>query len=455
MTNAAFPPDFVWGAATSAFQIEGAADQRGDSIWDEFCRTPGWVIDGTDGRVACDHVERFAEDVALMKSLGLQAYRFSVSWPRVLPEGRGTINTAGLDFYSRLVDALLDSGITPYVTLYHWDLPLALHREGGWPQRATAHAFVEYAEIVAKHLGDRVQNFITHNEPRVASMLGYHIGKHAPGICDPAQALAACHHLLLSHGLAVPVIRAEVPNAKVGITLDLAPMHAASSDPGHRDARRLHDGHFNRWFLDPVHGRGYPKDLMQHFAERKVLPATGLPECLPGDEEIIGVATDFLGVNYYRRNVVSTESFPDPEPPEVAPENATPAEYTEMGWEVYPEGLWETLVRVHLDYEPGPIFVTENGASYSTPPAADGSVPDVHRTNFLRTHFEQAQRAINDGVPLAGYFVWSLLDNFEWERGYQQRFGIVWVDYETQERTPKDSALFFKEVIANNALPPR
>lgn len=449
----AFPPGFIWGAATSSFQIEGAADRRGDSIWDEFCRQPGAVKDGTDGRVACAHVDRYADDVALMKDLGLMAYRFSVSWPRVLPEGRGTVNEAGVDFYDRLVDAILAADITPYLTLYHWDLPLALAKQGGWPVRATGEAFVDYAQIVARRLGDRVKHFITHNEPRVASMLGYHMGIHAPGIRDAAAALAASHHLLWSHGEAVPAIRAIVPDADVGITLDLAPMHAATRDPAHRDARRLHDGHFNRWFLDPVHGRGYPDDMLRHFVDRGVLPASGLPQVLPGDEDTIGVATDFLGINYYRRNVVESESFPDPEPPEVAPPDATPQTYTEMGWEVYPKGLWETLLRVHLDYEPGPLFVTENGASYSTAPAADGSIPDVHRTEFLRGHFEAAHRAIADGVPLRGYFVWSLLDNFEWERGYLQRFGIVWVDYETLERTPKDSAKFFARVIEDNAVP--
>lgn len=455
MNGAAFPPGFVWGAATSAFQIEGAADGRGESIWDEFCRRPGAIEDGTDGRVACEHVERFEHDVALMRELGLRAYRFSVSWPRVLPQGRGQPNEAGIDFYSRLVDRLLEAGITPYVTLYHWDLPLALHRAGGWPVRATAEAFVDYAELMVRRLGDRVRHWVTHNEPRVASMVGHHLGRHAPGMQDPMAALSASHHLLLSHGWAVPVIRAHVPGAEVGITLDLAPIHAASADPEHQRARRLHDGHFNRWFLDPVFGRGYPADMLRHFADRQVLPSRGLPVVLSGDEDVIGVPTDFLGINYYRRNVVHSESFPALEDEQPWDPSAPPSERTEMGWEVFPEGLWETLVRVHLDYAPTAIYVTENGASYSTGPAEDGSIPDVLRLEFLRGHFQQARRAIDDGVPLRGYFVWSLLDNFEWDRGYTQRFGIVWVDYETQERRLKDSARFYRRVIADNAVPAR
>lgn len=388
-----------------------------------------------------------------MRELGLHAYRFSVSWPRVQPDGRGQPSEAGLDFYSRLVDLLLDAGITPYVTLYHWDLPLALEKSGGWPVRATADAFVDYAELVARRLGDRVRNWITHNEPRVASMVGYHMGRHAPGRQEPAAALAASHHMMLSHGRAVPVIRSHVKDAVVGITLDLAPIHAATNDPEHQRARRLHDGHFNRWFLDPVFGRGYPRDMLRHFAERGVLPESGLPEVKPGDEETIGVPIDFLGINYYRRNIVQSESFPEPEAEEDVGD--PDADYTEMDWEVYPTGLWETLTRVHLDYAPAAIYVTENGASYSTGPAEDGSVPDARRLEYLRGHFLAAHRAIEDGVPLRGYFVWSLLDNFEWERGYTQRFGIVWVDYETQERRLKDSALFYRGVIADNAVPPK
>lgn len=451
MESRVFPPGFVWGAATSSFQIEGAAASRGESIWDEFCRRPGAIEDGSDGRVACQHVERMEQDVALMRELGLRAYRFSISWPRVQPQGRGQPDEAGLDFYSRLVDTLLAADITPYVTLYHWDLPQALQQQGGWPMRSTAEAFVDYAVLVARRLGDRVEHWATHNEPRVASMLGYHLGRHAPGWRDPLAALSASHHLLLSHGMAVPAIRAVVPRAQVGLTLDLAPIHAASADPAHRRARRLHDGHFNRWFLDPVFGRGYPIDMIRHFVDRRVISPAGLSVVRPGDEEVIAAPTDFLGINYYRRNIVRSESFPEPEAEEDV--GAPDAEYTEMGWEVYPEGLWQTLMRVHLDYAPPTIYVTENGASYSTGPDSDGAVPDARRCEYLRSHFEQARRAIDDGVPLRGYFVWSLFDNFEWERGYTQRFGIVWVDYETLERRLKDSALFYRGVIAANAVP--
>lgn len=454
MAELAYPRDFIWGAATSCFQIEGAADSRGDSIWDEFCRKSGAISDGTDGRVACEHVKRFSQDVAMMRELGLQAYRFSISWPRVLPEGRGAVDEAGLDFYSRLVDCLLDAGITPYVTLYHWDLPLALHREGGWPHRATAQAFVDYAEIVARRLGDRVAHWVTHNEPRVASIIGYHVGAHAPGERDAGTALAAAHHMLLSHGWAVPAIRSHVADAQVGITLDLAPIHAASDDPEVTRARRLHDGLFNRWFLDPVFGRGYPEDMQDFFRERQVVPASGLPQVEPGDEAAIGAPIDFLGINYYRRNIVRSVRFPEPEEDEHAWEQpGLRDEITAMGWESYPEGLWETLLRVHLEYQPNALYVTENGASYDTGPAEDGSIPDKRRLSYLRGHLQQAHRAIRDGVPLRGYFVWSLMDNFEWQFGYSQRFGIVWVDYETQERRLKDSALFYRQVIAENAVP--
>ncbi|MEM9461672.1 MAG: GH1 family beta-glucosidase [Myxococcota bacterium] len=451
MKSRAFPPGFIWGAATSSFQIEGAVASRGESIWDEFCRRPGAIEDGSDGRVACAHLEHMEQDVALMRELGLAAYRFSVSWPRVQPDGRGAPNEAGLDFYSRLVDTLLAAGITPYVTLYHWDLPQALQQQGGWPMRSTAEAFVEYAVLVARRLGDRVKHWATHNEPRVASMVGYHLGRHAPGVRDPLAALSASHHLLLSHGLAVPAIRALVPQAEVGITLDLAPIHAASADPEHRRARRLHDGHFNRWYLDPVFGRGYPRDMLRHFVDRGVVGPAGLSVVRPHDEEVIAAPIDFLGINYYRRNIVRSESFPEPEQEEDV--GAPDAEYTEMGWEVYPEGLWQTLTRVHLDYAPPSIFVTENGASYSTGPGPDGAIPDRRRCEYLRAHFEQAARAIDDGVPLHGYFVWSLFDNFEWERGYTQRFGIVWVDYQTLERRLKDSALLYRGIIAANAVP--
>jgi beta-glucosidase len=450
-----FPPGFAWGAATSSYQIEGAAleDGRGESIWDRFSKTPGKVEDGTNGDVACDHYHRFREDVALLKRLGIQHYRFSVAWPRILPSGRGKVNPSGLDFYGRLVDALLEAGIEPYVTLYHWDLPQVLQDEGGWARRPVVDAFVEYTRVVARALGDRVKKWITHNEPWCTSMLGYQEGRHAPGLKDWRSALAASHHVLLSHGLAVPVIRSESRGAEVGITLNLTPSEPASPSAADHDATRHFDGFFNRWFLDPVFGRHYPADMVADYIAAGHLPPEGLTFVQPGDLEAIATKCDFLGINYYTRAVLRSSKVPEaenePRQVHLAPER----EWTDMGWEVHADGLRELLLRIHLDYRPRKIYVTENGASYATPPDAEGRVKDEQRLTFLRDHFLAARRAMDGGVPLAGYFVWSLMDNFEWDRGYSQRFGIVWVDYRTQQRIAKDSALWYQRVISENAVP--
>ena len=446
-----FPKGFVWGAATSAYQIEGGfdADGRGESIWDRFCRTPGRVEDGSSGDVACDHFHRWRDDVALMKDLGLQAYRFSISWPRVLPEGRGPVNSKGLDFYGRLVDGLLDAGITPFATLFHWDLPQRLQDEGGWPKRATADAFLEYVEAVTRRLGDRVKHWITHNEPWCASLLSHQVGRHAPGWTSWPAALAASHHLLLSHGNAVPIVRAMCPGAQVGITLNLTPAEPASPSPSDRDACRHFDGYFNRWFLDPLHGRHYPADMVKDYADAGRLPADWSTLVRPGDLEAIAASTDFLGVNYYNRAVVRSdvpEAENEPRTVFLAPQS----EWTEMGWEVHPHGLYQILCRVHFDYAPRRVFVTENGASWADPPDPSGRVRDERRRLYVKEHLRAAHRAVQAGVPLGGYFVWSLFDNFEWDRGYSQRFGIVWVDYATQKRMPKDTALWYRRVIEEN-----
>lgn len=455
MTDLHFPDDFVWGVATSSYQIEGAAheDGRGESIWDRFSHTPGKVIDGSSGDVACDHYHRVADDVALMKSLDVPAYRFSIAWPRVLPEGRGRINTAGLDFYSRLVDTLLEAGIRPFATLYHWDLPQALEDAGGWPQRSTAEAFVDYVAAVVERLGDRVKDWITHNEPWCASMLGYERGIHAPGVVDKSRAIAASHHLLLSHGWALPVIRAACPGARAGITLNLGPMLPASNSAADHDAARHADGHFNRWFLDPVFGRGYPDDMVRDYVRDGFLPPAGMTMIEPGDLEAIAGRADFLGVNYYNRTILRSDAIPEAANAPIERRLAPKEEWTEMGWEVYPPGLYQTLMRVHLHYGPRAIYVTENGCSYSTGPDAEGRIADTRRVAFFRDHLREAHRAIAEGAPLAGYFAWSLMDNFEWERGYGQRFGIVHVDYASQVRRPKDSAVFLATVFARNAVP--
>ncbi len=440
-----FPSEFLWGAATSSYQIEGAwnEDAKSESNWDRFSHTPGHIQDNSSGDVADDHYHRWREDVALMAQLGLKAYRFSIAWPRVLPAGWGKVNPNGLGFYGHLVDELLAHGIQPFVTLYHWDHPQALEDRGGWTARSMAEAFAEYTEAVVRRLGDRVKLWTTLNEPWVSAFLGYEQGVHAPGHHDRDEALVASHHLLLAHGWAVPIIRRDSPGAQVGIVLNLSPMVPASSSQADEQAAELADAGLNRMFADPLSGRGYPDELQ----ERRPLPA-GLVQ--PGDMQVIQAPLDFLGVNYYTRNVVRSRELPDERnrPLEVFPRE----ERTQMGWEVYPEGLYDLLTRLKRDYEFPAYYVAENGAAFADRVAADGSVDDPRRLAYLKAHLEQAARAIAAGVPLRGYFVWSLLDNFEWAQGYTKRFGIVYVDYATQQRIPKSSARWFQSVIAENAI---
>lgn len=454
LSKVTFPTDFLWGTATSAYQIEGAVqlDGRGESIWDRFCRTPGSIAHGASGDVACDHYRRFAEDIMLMRELGVSAYRFSIAWPRVVPQGRGAVNEAGLDFYDRLVDMLQSAGIQPFATLFHWDLPQALQESGGWTRRETAQAFGDYAQVVARRLGDRVCHWITHNEPWCTSMQGYQTGKHAPGLTSWTAALAASHHLLLSHAMAAAALRACSKGVQVGIALNLCPAHPASTSAADADAARAFDGHFNRWFLDPLFGRGYPEDVLRDYAADARLPEDWNTIVAPGDLDAIATPLDFLGVNYYNRAIVRSEVVPEQDNAARSTHPAPESEWTSMGWEIYPAGLYETLLRVHRDYAPPRMFITENGASFQDSPDPDGRIRDTRRSEFLRDHFLSAHRALDAGVPLAGYFVWSLLDNFEWERGYTQRFGIIWVDYATQERRLKDSARWYREVIAANAI---
>jgi beta-glucosidase len=449
VARAVFPKDFVWGSATSSYQIEGAVDEggRGESIWDRFAKTGSHIEDGSSGAVACDHYHRWRDDVRLMQELGHRAYRFSVAWPRIFPNGRRPLSERGVDFYARLVDGLLEAGIAPYATLYHWDLPQAMQDEGGWASRATAEAFAEYADVVSRSLGDRVKHWITHNEPWCASMVSYEKGHHAPGLRDGRAALAASHHLLLSHGLAVETIRGNSAGSEVGITLNLSPVAPASGDAADAEACRHYDGYMNRWFLDPLFRGEYPADMVRDYVAKEYLPREGLTFVRPHDLRTIAVPTDFLGINYYSRSIVRKGRVPI-EPVVVVPESPR----TEMGWEVYPEGMFETLMRVHLEYHPRKIYVTENGASYSDGPDAKGRVDDARRVTFMRDHLRAAHRCIASGVPLHGYFAWSLLDNYEWQHGYTQRFGVVWVDFVTQKRISKDSALWYRSVIADNAV---
>jgi beta-glucosidase len=454
ITRASFPPSFVWGTATSAYQIEGAAreDGRGESIWDRFSRVAAAVEDGSNGDVACDHYHRWKTDITLMRSLNMNAYRFSIAWPRVLPYGRGATNARGLDFYDRLVDALLEQRIEPYATLYHWDLPQALQDEGGWANRATAEAFAVFADIVSRRLGDRVKRWITHNEPWCASLLSHQVGRHAPGVRDWRVALAASHHLLLSHGWALPIVRANSPGSEVGITLNLTPAAPASPSAEDYEAYRHFDGYFNRWFLDPLYRGHYPADMIADYIAAGHISPSGFDVVKSGDLQAIAARTDFLGVNYYNRAVLRSDRVAEEKNQPRTVFLAPLSEWTEMGWEVYPDGLFQILTRVAFEYGTPKLYITENGASYSQGPDTHGRVADEKRVRFVRDHLLAARRAIDIGVPLAGYFLWSLLDNFEWDRGYTQRFGITWVDFKTQRRIPKDCALWYSRVIADNAI---
>ena len=447
----AFPEQFIWGTATSSYQIEGAwqADGKGESIWDRFTHTPGKIIDGSNGDVACMHYTHWREDVNLMQELGHQAYRFSIAWPRILPEGVGAVNETGLDFYSRLVDGLLEAGITPFATLYHWDLPQVLQDAGGWTVRNTAAAFAEYADVVSRRLGDRVKHWITHNEPWCVAFLSHQIGEHAPGWQDWPAAFRAAHHVLLSHGMATPIIRANSPGAEVGITLNFTYAQPASHSEADLAAARRADGYTNRWFLDPVFGRHYPADMVAAYETAGYLP-NGLDFVELGDYEAMAVPLDFLGVNYYTREVVRDEEARVNQPAVI--QRDPPEARTEMDWEIYPDGLYKLLCRFHFEYGAPKLYVTENGASYSDGPGADGRVHDERRRVYLRDHFAAVHRAMAAGAPVAGFFVWSFMDNFEWAKGYTQRFGLVWVDYVTQQRIPKESARWYRTVIERNGL---
>ncbi|HEY8475025.1 MAG TPA: GH1 family beta-glucosidase [Natronosporangium sp.] len=449
---ATFPERFVWGAATSAYQIEGAvdADGRGRSIWDTFSHTAGKTRGGDTGDIACDHYHRYEDDVALMARLGLAAYRFSIAWPRIQPDGAGAPNQAGLDFYDRLVDTLIGHGIDPIATLYHWDLPQALEDRGGWPNRDTAYRFADYAALVHERLGDRVRTWTTLNEPWCAAFLGYADGYHAPGRTEPAAAFAAAHHLLLGHGEAARVLRSA--GAQVGLTLNPAAVRPANpDDPADQAAARLVDGLHNRLFLHPVFGRGYPADVLA------VIRRFGEPDWLrDGDEERIAAPIDLLGVNYYSPSVVAARpgepgwpAMPGSDGIAFLPPSGP---VTAMGWQIEPASLTELLVRLATEYPGVGLWITENGAAFDDQPDGD-RVPDPDRISYLDGHLRAVHAAIEQGADVRGYLVWSLLDNFEWAEGYQKRFGIIYVDYPTQTRLLKDSALWYRDVIARNGLP--
>ncbi|WP_405505748.1 GH1 family beta-glucosidase [Streptomyces cyaneofuscatus] len=439
----AFPADFTWGVATAAYQIEGAVteDGRSPSIWDTFSHTPGTIDGGDTGDIACDHYHRVPEDIGLIKQVGADAYRFSIAWPRVVPGGDGPVNKAGLDFYDRLVDGLLEAGVTPFATLYHWDLPQVLQDRGGWTVRETSEHFAAYASHVVERLGDRVKDWATLNEPLCSAWIGHLEGRMAPGLTDLTAAVHASYHLHLGHGLAVQAIRAASSDARVGIVNNLSPIVPASTSEADLAAARRADGHINRWWLDPVLGRGYPLDMVETYGVE--LPVR------PGDLETIAAPLDWLGLNYYFRQIVTAD--PSGPAPGFTQVPVADARHTYMDWEVYADGLEQLLLRLTEEYGVERIYVTENGSAYQDTVAVDGSVHDPERVRYLEEHLAACARAVAKGAPLAGYFAWSLLDNFEWAYGYDKRFGLVHVDYATQRRTVKSSGRRYAELIREHA----
>lgn len=466
-----FPDGFVWGVATASYQIEGAVteDGRTPSIWDTFSHTPGAVMDEDTGDVACDHYHRMPEDVALMKRLQATSYRFSVAWPRVRPDA-GPVNPAGLAFYDRLVDELLAHGVAPWLTLYHWDLPQVLEDAGGWTNRDTAYRFAEYALSVYDALGDRVPTWTTLNEPFCSSLLGYTAGHHAPGRQDGVAGLVAAHHLLLGHGLVVDELRRRGDDIRLGVSLNMTVADPYDADdPADQDAARRIDALHNRLFLDPIFRGSYPKDLLHDTAHLSWRGARWEEVVQEGDLGLISSPIDVLGLNYYNGTAVSAHQHPEvPEVPTDQPDRVALSPFvgsehvtfpsrglpvTDMGWEVQPDGLYRLLRRLHDEYPRLPIYLTETGAAYPDAPGADGEVHDPERIAFLDSYLRAVHRAVDEGVDVGGFFQWSFMDNFEWAFGYAKRFGLVYVDYATQQRIPKSSAHWYAEVARSGGLP--
>lgn len=445
MSKIVFPKDFIWGAATASYQIEGAfqEDGRGESIWDRFSHTPGKTYQGDTGDVACDHYHRYKEDIALMKELGLKGYRFSIAWPRIFPEGKGKANPRGIDFYQSLVDELLNNDIQPLVTLYHWDLPQALQEEGGWDNRKTTEYFGEYAEKIFQALGDRVQMWVTMNEPSVASLNGNAIGEHAPGFFDYPLAIRVSHNLNLAHAKAVQAFRQLNIKGQIGTTLNLNAYYPATLDPEDLAAAKVADGHNNRWYLDPVLKGKYPEDILSLYQKK-----LNAPIIESGDLKLLAESPiDFLGINYYFRQLIkkSDQNF-------LGFEALPPTgKLTAFGWEIYPQGLYDVVSFVDNYYEHPDIYITENGAAFNDI-LENGEVKDEDRINYLKEHFAAVYQAVQEGKKVKGYYVWSLMDNFEWGRGFSMRFGLLYTDYKTQKRYWKDSAKWYQKVIQNNGF---
>lgn len=451
---------FRWGTATSSYQIEGAVFEgnRGVSIWDTFSNTPGKVFNGDTGAVAIDHYNRFPEDIDLMKDLGVDSYRFSIAWPRIFPNNDGKVEQAGIDFYNKIIDALIAQEIEPMITLYHWDLPQYLEDKGGWSNRETAVAFEAFAAACAAAFGDRVTNWITLNEPWCTAFLGYFAGTHAPGKTSRSESIAAAHHTAIAHGLGLRAIKSQSPTAEVGLTVNMTNYHLESQAPYLLKVFNLLDGLQNRWWIDAFTEGKYPADLVTEFGEH--LSSV----FVPGDENILKVKTDFLGINFYADGFIGA---PPPNAPTLAENSPYPLDYaingdmpkslyvtkTDFGWPVTPEGLGNLLERVHRDWpEIESIYVTENGAAYNDVPNLDGIIDDQRRVDYLESHVSSLNRALANGVPVKGYFAWSLLDNFEWAEGYSKRFGLIYVNFDTQERIPKASFYTYNKMIEANRL---
>ena len=437
-SSALFPSDFKWGVATSAYQIEGATKEggRGASIWDSFARKPGRIKNGATADQACDHYNRYQEDVQIMKQLGIKDYRLSVAWPRIFPQGKGDPKQEGLDFYDRLIDELLENDITPNVTLYHWDLPLALESQRGWLNRDTAKYFAEYAACVVNKYKDRVKYWTTINEPWVICNYGYATGEMAPGYQDEFKSIKASHHVLLAHGMAVKEMRKLKKDLKIGIAQFLCPCYPSSDSKEDVEAAKMHWVSNYAWFMDPVFKQAYPKaDSFRLDCVDSVVE--------DGDLKLIGQPIDFLGVNYYYRNLVNELGIV---------KQVNPQDQTDMNWEIFPQGLYDLLKQINEDYKLPPVYITENGAAFEDKVTEEGQFHDTRRIDFIRKHLIQLEKAIADGVDVRGYYLWSLLDNFEWAYGYTQRFGLVHVDYETQKRTIKDSGLWYGQVANNNKV---
>ncbi len=446
MSQLTFPNNFLWGAATAAYQIEGAAreDGRGESIWDRFCKTPGNVENDDTGDVACDHYHHFEEDIKLMKTLGLQAYRLSISWPRVFPQGRGEINPKGLDFYRRLLTLLVENGIKPMVTLYHWDLPQAMQEIGGWQNREVVDCFEAYARRMFTEFGGLVHSWITLNEPYVSAFTGNWFGTHAPGYHDFQTALSVAHGLLLGHGKVVKAFHEMKLPGEIGITLNMNSYYPKTNSPEDIEAAEFSFKAWNGWFSDPIYKGAYPKEVVKLYEERGVMPRV-----LPGDMETIAQPIDFLGINNYFSQIASSNPKHWPVPIE---DSFYGKDHTEMGWGVNPEGIHDLLVHLSEDYNYPKLYITENGAAFRDMVNSKGEVEDTLRVEYLTRYLSQLHRAVEEGVNLQAYFAWSLMDNFEWAHGYSKRFGIIHIDYETQKRTIKQSGYWYANVIKNNGF---